>query len=147
VLKQDTLENGTHAGMDIAVCSIDKTTLQVNFAGANRPILYCCKEEFTFIRGNRGGIGGGQQSNSRHFDSHRFVAEPGSMIFLYTDGYADQFGGRRKKKMKNRDVIKMLQTFHLFDSDKQHDLLKQWFYTWKGDLEQTDDILVLGIKF
>jgi sigma-B regulation protein RsbU (phosphoserine phosphatase) len=147
VLKQDLGQNESHAGMDIAFCSIDFKNNQLEFAGANRPLVFCTAKEHRLYKGNRGGIGGFHAAENNSFQTHIIPFKTDDMIYLYTDGYSDQFGGRKKKKSKNSDIIKMLQSFHPFDAQEQEKLFQLWIDKWKGDLEQTDDILLVGIKF
>ncbi|HEV7229935.1 MAG TPA: SpoIIE family protein phosphatase [Bacteroidia bacterium] len=147
VLKQDMGQNESHAGMDIAICSIDIQNKKLEFAGANRPLVFCTADGNRLFKGNRGGIGGFHSSENTIFQTHCISFKEDDMIYLYTDGYSDQFGGRKKKKSKNSDIIKMLQSFHPFDASEQEKLFQLWIDKWKGELEQTDDILLLGIKF
>ena len=95
--------------------------------------------------GNRFGIGG--KDNQRGYTSHKLKVEKGSKIFMFTDGYADQFGGNKDKKMMTHNFVKLLQSIQCLNVVKQGVLLKQCFDDWKGDLDQTDDMLIIGIEF
>jgi serine phosphatase RsbU (regulator of sigma subunit) len=147
VLKQDIHAGDSHAGMDIACCRIDRKNQTIDFAGANRPLILCRRAGQLHVKGNRGGIGGGPIQEALAFTTHHVQYEAGDTLNLYSDGYSDQFGGRKKKKIKKRDVEKMLQSFHVFDAAEQELLYRQWIDKWKAELEQTDDILLVGIKF
>jgi sigma-B regulation protein RsbU (phosphoserine phosphatase) len=146
VLKQDTYESSASDGMDIAICSIDRTKRKINFSGANRPLFIKNRKGFKIVKGNRSGLGGKENSQSKKYENHHFVYEKGDIIYLCTDGYADQFGGRRSKKLMSRNLNKLLQASHSFDILEQHELLVEWLDKWRGDLEQTDDVLVVGIE-
>ncbi|HXC05913.1 MAG TPA: SpoIIE family protein phosphatase [Bacteroidia bacterium] len=145
-LRQDRPENPGHDGMDIALCIIDRKTNKVEFSGANRPLYLVRKKEFSVIKGTKCGVGGQDQGHSRVFNTHTFPCDPGDKIYLSTDGYADQFGGKNDKKMMVRNLNKLFQTSHSFDILEQQQLLIEWFNNWKGDQEQTDDILIAGIE-
>jgi sigma-B regulation protein RsbU (phosphoserine phosphatase) len=146
-LKQDILAGDSHLGMDIACCCIDRKKQTILFAGANRPLILCRRDEKLHVKGNKGGIGGFQLQESSTFTTHQIPYQAGDTLYLYSDGYSDQFGGKKKKKIRNRDVQKMLQSFHVFDAAEQELLYRQWIDKWKAELEQTDDILLVGIKF
>lgn len=144
ILKQDKHSGTTNDGMDIAICTIDRTNFNMEFAGANRPLFYVHEGEFALIKGNRFGIGG--MEATREFTSHKMTLKEGSRIFMFTDGYADQFGGRRERKMMTYNFIKLLRSVPGKDMIEQKEILNQWLGEWKGDLEQTDDILIVGIE-
>ena len=68
------------------------------------------------------------------------------MLYLYTDGYADQFGGSKGKKLKRKQLNNYLNSIHQLPLSEQHQKLDDFFISWKGDLEQVDDICIIGIK-
>jgi serine phosphatase RsbU (regulator of sigma subunit)/CheY-like chemotaxis protein len=146
VLRQGIPENSSNDGMDIALCSIDRVNHQINFSGANRPFFFKKGREFKILRGIKSGIGGKEMVVRPKQESHQVSYSEGDMIYLCTDGYADQFGGKHSKKMMNRNLIKILQASHSFDIFRQHELMLEWLEKWKGKLEQTDDILIVGLE-
>jgi serine phosphatase RsbU (regulator of sigma subunit) len=72
--------------------------------------------------------------------------QPGDMLYLFTDGYADQFGGSSGKKFMYRNFIRLLTKISQLPVEEQHAELERMFDEWKGDLEQVDDVLVVGVK-
>lgn len=147
LLKQNRKESHSRDGMDIAICSIDKENGKLEFAGANRHLLIFKNQNLQLIKGNSYGIGGIQLEKEREYVNHKMPLDKEDRIYLFTDGYADQFGGRYERRMMTRNLINLLQFMLSFDMLQQQQLLEQWFEKWKRNLEQTDDILVIGIQF
>jgi sigma-B regulation protein RsbU (phosphoserine phosphatase) len=145
-LKQDMKENQQGDGMDMALCVIDKKNHVIEFSGANRHLLYFRKMEFELIKGNKHGIGGIYADPQLEFTNHTIPYKEGDIIYMYTDGYADQFGGKYVKRMMTRNLIKLLQHTLSFGIAEQEQLLIKWLENWQGKLEQTDDILLLGVQ-
>lgn len=145
ILKQDSKENHTRDGMDVALCSIDRKNQKLIFAGANRPLFCFRNDGLEFTKGNSYGIGG-IQSSIGEYTSHEFSFNVGDVIYMYTDGFVDQFGGKGNKKMMRGNFVNLLTSIQYYDLLEQEELLNQWLKDWQGDLEQTDDILLIGIK-
>jgi serine phosphatase RsbU (regulator of sigma subunit) len=146
ILRQDLPANLAHDGMDIALCIIDRKRKKIEFSGANRPLYFSEKTGFKVIKGMKRGIGGQESRSHKPYINHTIPYKKGDMMYLSTDGYADQFGGKKGRKLMNRNLNKLLQSSHSFDILEQGHLFKEWFEKWKGELEQTDDILVTGIE-
>ena len=146
ILKQDSKENQTRDGMDVALCSIDRKSQKIIFSGANRPLFCFRNDELEFTKGNSYGIGGIQSEAVREYTSHEFSFHIGDVIYLYTDGFVDQFGGKDNKKIMRGNFVNLLTSIQYYDLLEQEELLNKWLGEWKGDLEQTDDILLIGIK-
>jgi sigma-B regulation protein RsbU (phosphoserine phosphatase) len=81
-----------------------------------------------------------------NFKHHTIEAKPGDIIYLYTDGYADQFGGPKGKKFKYKPLNELLLAHHPLPFSEQQKQLKAVFENWKGDLEQVDDVFVIGVR-
>ncbi len=145
-LKQDVKENQQGDGMDMALCVIDTQKQLIEFSGANRHLLYFRKMEYELVKGNKHGIGGLYTDSNLEFTTHLISYRPGDIIYMYTDGYADQFGGKNKKRMMTRNLIKLLKYTLSFGIAEQEQLLIKWLENWQGPLEQTDDILLVGIQ-
>jgi ligand-binding sensor domain-containing protein/serine phosphatase RsbU (regulator of sigma subunit) len=133
-------------GMDIAFCVIDKQTRILEFAGAVNPIYLIRDNKITEIRGSRFSVGLDENIESPTFENKQIVLQPDDLIYLFSDGYADQFGGPEGKKFKYRRFRHLLLTLHQYPIEKQHQLLEERINQWKGNLEQVDDILVIGFK-
>jgi sigma-B regulation protein RsbU (phosphoserine phosphatase) len=145
-MKQD--RGGSHRfdGMDVSLCSIDKYSKVIEFAGANRHLIYFRNRKLELIRGNKYGIGGLLSTAKTLFTNHVISYGERDIIYMCTDGYADQFGGSRGKRMMTRNLFKILEKSLSFGIEQQQQLLIHWLDTWQGDYEQTDDILLMGIQ-
>lgn len=132
-------------GMDIALCSLDRKTHTLSFAGANRPLHYVQGRELKEIRGDKYPIGG---KNNIHgpYTTHSIKLEPGDTFYISTDGFADQFGGRMHRKFLNKRFKQLLADLYRLDIGLQQEILNDAFETWKGDEKQLDDILVIGVR-
>jgi len=134
-------------GMDIGLCCINKRENQLWFSGANRPLYHFRNGMLNQIKGDKRGIGGHDlsESDTNIFKLHKIDIEKGDRFYLFSDGYADQFGVNKKKFMiqKLRNLLTSIQKETL---SEQFNNLTQTFFSWKGVEEQTDDVLVLGIE-
>jgi phosphoserine phosphatase RsbU/P len=134
-------------GMDIAVISLDKTKNELQFAGANRHLVYIPKgREMQLVKGNKSGIGGLHTESEVEFTNHAIRFSAGDVIYMFTDGYADQFGGARGKRMMTRNLFNILQRSLSFGLEEQEIVLIHWLRKWQRNLEQTDDILLMGAE-
>ncbi|WP_317899986.1 PP2C family protein-serine/threonine phosphatase [Aurantibacillus circumpalustris] len=145
-LKQDKTGNQRCDGMDIALCAIDREMQQIEFAGANRHLIFFRDKELEMVRGNKFGIGGLHDESVIRFTNHSISYDDGDIIYMCTDGYADQFGGTKGKRMMTKNMIKILEKSLSFGVGEQEQLLNHWLDKWQGAYEQTDDILLIGIQ-
>lgn len=131
-------------GMDIALCSLEGNTMK--YAGAHNPLWIIRKdaEEIEEIRANKEPIGNFE--NPTLFTSHTILLEKGDSIYIFTDGFADQFGGEKGKKFKAANFKKLLLSIQDKSMDEQKDMINQAFESWKDDLEQVDDVCVIGVR-
>ena len=132
-------------GMDMAICIIDKENKTLEYSGANRPLILIRNGELIELKGNRMTVGPSIHIN-RQFKSHVIDLLPGDAIYLYTDGYADQFGEKNNEKFYTGKLKKLLLKNSEYVMPEQERLLRKTFFNWKGTNEQTDDVLVVGIK-
>lgn len=149
-LKQDTSQNTTNDGMDIALCRIDLDTLELQYAGANRA-LYVFKHnengtEFIDIKPNKFPIGGYQAETTRSFTPHTIQLAKHDTFYIFSDGYADQFGGVSNKKFMVKRLQNELMSMQKEAMLTQKELVKKLVMDWKGDAEQVDDILLIGVR-
>jgi serine phosphatase RsbU (regulator of sigma subunit) len=131
-------------GMDISLLSINKVTNQINWSGANNPLWYFNNSGFNEIIANKRPIG--KSDNKKPFTTHTIQLQPDTTFILFTDGYADQFGGEKGKKMMYKRFKESLETTLCKGFKQQQNELEEIFLKWKGDLEQVDDVCVIGIK-
>ncbi len=132
-------------GMDIALCAFNKNTNQLMFAGAFRPLILIQQGVMTEINGSRFSIGGGYTAQ-KHFETHTIQLSPGDVFYIFTDGYADQFGGADGKKFKSRRLKELLMDIHLLPMQEQKEKLETVYENWRGNLEQIDDVCVVGVR-
>jgi ligand-binding sensor domain-containing protein/serine phosphatase RsbU (regulator of sigma subunit) len=150
-LKQNNLELGIKDGMDIGLVHIgkeSKTGCKVAFAGANRP-LWVLKRgagNILEIKPTKAAIGG-YTPDAQEFEQHNIQLRKGDSIYLFSDGYADQFGGESGKKMMTRRLKELMVECSELPMRAQEDRLRTYFDAWKGtDNEQVDDVLLIGVQ-
>lgn len=131
-------------GMDIALCLIDFKNGSVKFSGANNSLYHLSQGELNSIPANKQPIG--KFANRVPFETRSLSVNKGDVLYLFTDGYADQFGGEKGKKLKYKPFKQLLLQNHKEDMAKQCQSLEQFFIDWRGDYEQVDDICVIGIR-
>ncbi len=132
-------------GMDVGFCCINRTNMELNFAGAHRPLYIVRDNELIEIKGDNLSIGGRAIEN-KTFTNNKFKLQKNDSIYMFSDGYVDQFGGERGKKFSTNRFKQMLLNIQELTMAEQEEYLKKESINWKGDLEQVDDICVLGIK-
>ena len=133
-------------GMDIALISLNKKTLELQYAGANNPIWIKRKGvvEIEIVKANKQPIG--SFDNLLPFTNHRIQLNKGDCFYIFSDGYADQFGGGKGKKMKYKPFKSLLNANSHKRMEEQYLTLETHFNVWKGDLEQVDDVCVIGVR-
>ena len=129
-------------GMDIALCKLEGTSLI--FAGANNPLWILRNGEIIETKGDRQPIGRFDQSGS--FASYRITLQKGDLIYLFSDGFADQLGGAENKRFTNKRFKALLISLQHKPMRTQCDMLQSEFNLWKGSENQTDDVCVLGLR-
>jgi len=157
ILKQETTQN--RDGMEISLCVIDKQHKILKFAGAGNPLYYVEGNEMQVIRGDKLPIGGFQRENERIFQKHElslnsigkkgnsdYVENTTRMFYIFSDGFQDQFGGRHNEKYMSKRFRNFLHAISYMPTDLQVKRLEEEFEQWKGEEEQTDDVLVIGIR-
>lgn len=138
-------DRGANDGMDIALCALHKQTNKLQYAGANRPLFISRNGELIEYKPTKLSIGG-SAIEGKHFISHEIQLEPNDQIYLFTDGFADQFGGPKGKKYKTKNLLNTLKRTAKESMAKQKEILYESFKNWKGNLEQVDDVLIIGLK-
>jgi serine phosphatase RsbU (regulator of sigma subunit) len=132
-------------GMDMVVCKVDKSKRQLKFAGANNPLYLVRNGELTEYRTDKMPVS--IHLVMQPFTSHKIGLEPGDHVFIFSDGYADQFGGPHGKKFKYQPFKELLVSMTGKEMHEQGLLLDRAFEKWKGDIDQIDDVVVIGMKF
>lgn len=134
-------------GMDICCCAIDINNKKVYYSGANRPLWGIKEEQFFELKATKAAVGGFTDFN-QSFDTHVLNFKEGDKIYLFSDGFADQFGGEKNKKIGTKKFKELITYYSKKDTMKeQKNELLEFFNSWKGDYEQLDDVMILGIMF
>lgn len=133
-------------GMDIALLAIDKKTKKVEFAGANNPLWIAHKEtkEMEVVKADKQPIG--KFDHAVPFSTTELQLKEGDCLYIFTDGYADQFGGMKGKKLKYKPFQDMLMNNMHLPMHEQKNLIQDAFTEWMADFEQVDDVCVIGMR-
>ena len=132
-------------GMDMVVCKYNRQDRRLYFAGANNPIYLVREGELTEFKTDKMPVSIHEVMHP--FNGQEITLKPGDNVYLFSDGYADQFGGPNGKKFKYRAFKELLASNSKKEMREQGLLLDQAFERWKGDLEQIDDVVVIGLRF
>lgn len=134
-------------GMDLSYCVIDRSRKKILYAGAMNPIILVSGGETKTFKGSRFSLGAYIDVNEKSFETHEIDYAEGDMLYLFSDGYIDQFGGdkSRRKFTRNRLTELLPEIAHLSD-DEQLSRLQNTLKDWQGENPQTDDILVMGLQ-
>ena len=144
-LKPDESGQGGNDGMDCVLFSIDFKTLEMEFSGANNPLWIVREGVIIELKPDKMPVGRSPKEFVS-FTSQKFQMQKGDLIYSFTDGYADQFGGEKGKKFKYKQLEEMLLKNHRYVLSLQKETLHQTFINWKNVLEQVDDVTILGFK-
>lgn len=132
-------------GMDISLLSYNFKSKTLYWSGANNPLWYIQDNELKEIKGDKQPIG--KTEYPKPFTTHQIAYKENTIFYLFTDGLADQFGGPKGKKFKYRQFLEMISSHSQLTLQQQANTIEKTFNSWKGDLEQVDDVCVIGIKF
>ena len=146
-------ESEVKDGMDISICTItskgksqksEEQRIEIKWAGANNPLWYLQKDEFKEIKADKQPIG--KTDHPKPFTTHTFELNKGDLLYLFTDGYPDQFGGPQGKKLKYKQMQELIRGNSNETMPKQNQVLASAFDSWKGNLEQVDDVCIIGVR-
>jgi ligand-binding sensor domain-containing protein/serine phosphatase RsbU (regulator of sigma subunit) len=144
-LKQRSSDQETKDGMDMVLCCIDRKNKKLSFAGANNPLYIIRQGRLMEYKGNKQPIGV-YADQMKPFTNQEVELQQGDLIYLFSDGYPDQFGGPKGKKFLYTRFKELLVSISGRSMDKQYTDLERSFWEWKKDQEQVDDVLVIGIR-
>jgi len=136
-------------GMDMALILVDEKNKQIYFSGARNPLILISNENIYSIKGHIysvGTVSGDQDQQRIEFPQHTISYNTGDMVYLFSDGYSDQFGGEKGNKFRTQRLVNLFHTIHKKSIYEQETILTKTFYDWKNGFEQVDDILVIGIR-
>ncbi|HRH11840.1 MAG TPA: SpoIIE family protein phosphatase [Bacteroidia bacterium] len=131
-------------GMDISLISINRNTQKINWSGANNPLVYLREGQLYEVAADKQPVG--KHENRKPFVTHSFEYRKGDTYFLFTDGFADQFGGPKGKKFKFKQFTELLLQNSELELSEVHEKLSKAFEDWKGKIEQLDDVTVIGLR-
>ncbi len=134
-------------GMDMGICTWNTKTNELQFSGAYHSLFINKGKGIEEIKGNRESIGNSLYETKSEFINYNVAIYPKMTIYLSSDGFPDQFGGEKGKKLKWKGFKSLLERISPSPIDAQLPLLRSFLTTWQGDLEQLDDICVVGVKF
>jgi serine phosphatase RsbU (regulator of sigma subunit) len=144
-LHQTGKNDETRDGMEMALCVIDFSKKRLQYSGAFRPLYLIRDNELKEFKGDNMPIGIYEQEDIP-FSSKEVLFKKNDIIYLFTDGYADQFGGTGKKKFRSENFKKLLIDIHNLPMHEQKKALEKRYEEWRGEIDQVDDILIAGIK-
>ncbi len=144
-LHQTGKEDEAKDGMDIALCIIDPAKQKLQYSGAYNPMYLIRNDEFISIKADRMPIGI-HIIEKESFTNHEMDIQKGDIIYIFTDGYIDQFGGNDSRKFKLAPFKDLLISIKDKSMSEQRQELEKEFNQWKGNRDQIDDVLVMGIK-
>lgn len=134
-------------GMDLALCSLDREGGRLEYAGANNPLYIIRDGELMETKATKRAIGSDYAAEDQmEFVNHEFDVQSGDCVYVFSDGYADQFGGPKGKKFKYKQFKDFLVEIHQKPMKEQLTLLQDRLTSWMGDIEQIDDICVIGVR-
>ena len=144
-LRQQVVNVNSYDGMDIAMCAYNKKTGELNYAGAYRPLIIVRNKKLMEYSPNRFSLGGEILPKSK-YKGHTINLKPNDCVYMFTDGYPDQFGGPKGKKYMTKRFKQLLVEISELPFEKQREKLETNFREWRQNHEQVDDILVMGFK-
>ncbi len=147
-LNQNLDSEKSNDGMDIIVAEIDLKTYAVRLSSAMRPAIFYINGKQVYLKGSRSTVGGrfDDEAEKKTFVNEEFQLSKGDIIYMFSDGYPDQFGGPLSKKFKMVRLRNLLRDIYDKPMEEQLNYIKSNFLLWKEGLEQVDDVLFMGVK-
>jgi serine phosphatase RsbU (regulator of sigma subunit) len=139
--------HGVQDGMDISLLRVNKAKKEIVITSAKRPVLFIRNNEVRDMKGSRFSLGGMKTSGEKNFEEISINYQAGDILYFFTDGYHDQFGGENGKKFSSKRLKDLLFKIHQLGIDEQKKKLDDEMKEWMGNLEQVDDMCVIGIRF
>lgn len=144
-LNQEGSETDTKDGMDISLCVFDFKKMMMQFSGAYNPLYMIRDGELSVIKADRMPIGVHERDN-KPFSNMEFSLHKGDLFYILSDGYIDQFGGPDGKKFMTGKFKQLLLEIYKLPMEEQKEVLWQTILDWRGEIEQVDDIIIIGIQ-
>lgn len=134
-------------GMDMAICTINFDTNEMIYAGAQRPLWLIRENTLEEIKPTKFPIGGLFSGGKRSYENHRIKINPNDLVYFFTDGITDQFGGEFEKKLMTKKLKMLLLSMQSNNLNEQQHIFNDYMTKWAGNLEQVDDMLIMGLRF
>jgi ligand-binding sensor domain-containing protein/serine phosphatase RsbU (regulator of sigma subunit) len=144
-LNQNVELGVSNDGMDMVVCEFSISTRHIRFASAMRPVILVLDSEPFYIKGNRSSVGG-ESVMEKYFDDQEYYLKEGDTIYLFSDGLPDQFGGADGKKMKIARLKRFIEQISKLPMEDQKEAMSKFYFDWKGEYDQVDDVLLMGVR-
>jgi len=144
-LKQDDESADSVDGMDIALCVYDSTSKKLYFSSTDRPLNLVRNGELITYRQGEYPLGY-VTKNPPHFEKESIQLEKNDVFYIYTDGYCDQFGGKKNEKYLEGNFEKLILKIYHLPMEQQEQMIAEEIENWKGKQQQIDDMLVIGIR-
>jgi len=144
-LNKNAENSSVRDGMDLSFCALDNEKMELQFAGANNPLYIIRNNEIISIPPDKFAIGA-FEPGTKHYKNHTTKLQKGDCLYVFSDGYADQFGGKKGKKFMYKRFREMLMEIKDLAMEEQKIKLHDAMEKWRGNFEQIDDILVIGVK-
>lgn len=145
-LRQSEAGKGVKDGMDLSLCCLNTKTNELQYAGAFNALYYISDGVFNEVKADKFPIGVNLDGKVDEYRNHTIQLKNGDSIYLFSDGYADQFGGPRGKKFKYNQLKQMLTEVSQKTLPEQKQVVEHTFDSWKGGLEQIDDVVIIGVR-
>lgn len=136
----------TRDGMDLALVVIDQKTKQIHYAGAKNPLIYIENKELTQLKADKFPVGGYENKEGISFSTQSFAYTEDTCVYMFSDGYQDQFGGHDDKKFMIKQLRELIHKIHQEPMPKQKEILEETLNNWIGPHRQIDDILLVGFR-
>lgn len=146
-IKEKNPQKDTSDGMDLGILKIDYSTSLLTFSGARLPLIQIKNEKIEVIKGTKRSIGNAFELDKLNFEVHEITFQVGDVFYLFTDGYADQFGGNDNKKFMIKNLKDLLFNIHRLPIFQQKEILEKTLISWQNKEVQTDDVTLIGLKF
>jgi serine phosphatase RsbU (regulator of sigma subunit) len=145
--KRDDDDQVNNDWLEISLIAYNSKTNTFQYSSAKRKIVLINSEGVTILKGNNYPIGGWQIEQNRNYSTHEFSIKQPFRVYLYSDGFQDQFGGVKNKRFGTGNLEKLLQGIQLKDIDAQEKEIQTTFDEWQGNQRQTDDVCLMGVEF
>lgn len=138
--------HGVSDGMDLVLCRIDLRSKKLLFAGAINSIVLASAQGTRTIKGSRHCVGGYINTGRKVFETQEVEFQEGEMLYMFTDGITDQFGGAKDKKFSRNGLMALVENIRELTIEQQREMVRSTFKEWKGDQPQTDDMILVGLE-